>query len=109
MLHQNYSVTTVTSVRAFLLLVGATAFLIGFTDPIDVQRRNARQKGENLARRARSHGGFLAIDQSLYAGFRPVLHQNYSVTTVTSVRAFLPLIGATLFSNNGYYVLPVCL
>ncbi len=33
--------------------------------PIDVQRRIARQKGEMLARRARSHGGFLARSQSV--------------------------------------------
>jgi hypothetical protein len=39
--------------------------------PIDVQRRIARQRGERLARRARSHGGFLDIDQSLDAGFKP--------------------------------------
>jgi len=50
-------VTTVTSVRAFLLPVGATAFLIGLRGPIDVQRRIAGQKGERLARRARSHRG----------------------------------------------------
>jgi hypothetical protein len=44
------------------------------TGPIDVQRRIARQKGERLARRARrarSHGGFSAINQSLNAGFKP--------------------------------------
>ena len=37
----------------------------------DLQRRIARQEGERLARRARSHGGFLAIDQSLDDGFEP--------------------------------------
>ena len=71
MLHQNYSVNTVTSVRAFLLLFGATGFLIG----LRVSHRRATThrgaEGERLARRARSHGGFLDIDQSLDAGFKP--------------------------------------
>jgi len=58
--------------------------------PIDVQRRIARQKGERLARRARSHVGFSAIDQSLDAGFKPCFSKiNDSVTTETSVRALL--------------------
>ena len=57
---------------AFITNPARFVFLIGLArGPIDLQRRIARQKGERLARRARSHGGFSAIDQSLDAGFKP--------------------------------------
>jgi hypothetical protein len=70
--------------------------------PIDVQRRIARQKGARLARRARSHGGLSAIDQSLDAGFKPCFSKiNDSVTTETSVRALL-LLSARPLCEEGF-------
>jgi len=39
----------------------------------------AEKPRESLARRPRSHGGFLVIDQSLDAGFLAVLHQRKQI------------------------------
>src|SRR5271166_2448449 len=69
--------------------------------PIDVQRRIARQKGERLARRARSHGGFSALDQSLDAGFKPCFSKIKLLRDHRDLRASSSSFEATPFAREG--------